>query len=235
MGVCWFSSTLSVTRRSLPVCSVAICSSTGATMRHGPHHSAQKSTSTGVSPLVSCSKLASVMCSSCPTLGRPSLGCESRQSGPASHCNTATRQHIPYLCTGAGGVAWGAARRFRILVEPLRAEVAELADALRSGRSGSTPVGVRVPASAPKARLPDGRGRAASEGGVRDGRVELPAHGSPAALGVARRRGGVADHPVAAVDLRGLHGPQIRELVLEAISSGPNRGSCGYQDRVSGR
>src|SRR5207248_6581614 len=35
-----------------------------------------------------------------------------------------------------------------------RAEVAELADALRSGRSGSTPVGVRVPASAPVARRP---------------------------------------------------------------------------------
>src|SRR5262245_4872781 len=34
-----------------------------------------------------------------------------------------------------------------------RAEVAELADALRSGRSGSTPVGVRVPASAPSIGL----------------------------------------------------------------------------------
>src|SRR5215212_8502354 len=35
------------------------------------------------------------------------------------------------------------------------AEVAELADALRSGRSGSTPVGVRIPASAPHSKHTD--------------------------------------------------------------------------------
>ena len=73
IGVCWFSSTFSLTILILPLCSTAICSSAGATMRHGPHHSAQKSTSTGVSPLISVSKTASVICVSCPTVGRTSL------------------------------------------------------------------------------------------------------------------------------------------------------------------
>src|SRR4051812_29421618 len=38
---------LSLTTLSLSACSPAISSRTGATWRHGPHHSAQKSTSTG--------------------------------------------------------------------------------------------------------------------------------------------------------------------------------------------
>ena len=38
------SSTLSFQIRILPLFSAAIWSRTGATMRHGPHHSAQKST-----------------------------------------------------------------------------------------------------------------------------------------------------------------------------------------------
>src|SRR5689334_16943947 len=46
---------------SLSLCSAAISSSTGATILHGPHHSAQKSTSTGLSlPSTSAAKLASV-------------------------------------------------------------------------------------------------------------------------------------------------------------------------------
>src|SRR3954451_10673077 len=46
---------------SLSACSAAISSSTGATILHGPHHSAQKSTSTGLSlPSTSLAKLASV-------------------------------------------------------------------------------------------------------------------------------------------------------------------------------
>ena len=61
IGVFWFSSTFSLTILSVPVFSVAICSRTGATMRHGPHHSAQKSTRTGVSPRISESNAASVM------------------------------------------------------------------------------------------------------------------------------------------------------------------------------
>jgi hypothetical protein len=38
---------------------------------------------------------------------------------------------------------------FIITLHNTRAEVVELVDALRSGRSGSNPVGVRVPPSAP--------------------------------------------------------------------------------------
>jgi hypothetical protein len=37
----------------------------------------------------------------------------------------------------------------RLIATPFHAEVAELVDALGSGSSGRTPVGVRVPASAP--------------------------------------------------------------------------------------
>src|SRR4051812_29644990 len=40
---------LSLTTWSLSPCSPAISSSTGATILHGPHHSAQKSTRTGLS------------------------------------------------------------------------------------------------------------------------------------------------------------------------------------------
>src|ERR1700739_1017388 len=40
---------LSLTTFSSPARSLAISSTTGATIRHGPHHGAQKSTSTGFS------------------------------------------------------------------------------------------------------------------------------------------------------------------------------------------
>src|SRR5690606_35017432 len=42
-------------------CSAAISSRIGAIMRHGPHHSAQKSTRTGLSELIISSNSASVM------------------------------------------------------------------------------------------------------------------------------------------------------------------------------
>src|SRR6202035_5044867 len=42
-----FSSTLSLTILTLPLSDLEISSSAGAIMRHGPHHSAQKSTTTG--------------------------------------------------------------------------------------------------------------------------------------------------------------------------------------------
>src|SRR3954454_10030210 len=52
-------------------CSAAISSSTGATILHGPHHSAQKSTSTGLSlPSTSAAKLASVTVTVLPAIGR---------------------------------------------------------------------------------------------------------------------------------------------------------------------
>ena len=56
-----FSSTLSLAIFTLPCISVAISSSAGAIIRQGPHHSAQKSTTTGSLELMtSASKLASV-------------------------------------------------------------------------------------------------------------------------------------------------------------------------------
>src|SRR4051812_36438097 len=48
-AVSWLSSTLSLTIFSASPRSPAICSRIGATMRHGPHQGAQKSTRTGVS------------------------------------------------------------------------------------------------------------------------------------------------------------------------------------------
>src|SRR5919109_4552883 len=48
MAISGFSSTLSLAMVTLPWCSSAISSSTGETILQGPHHSAQKSTSTGV-------------------------------------------------------------------------------------------------------------------------------------------------------------------------------------------
>src|SRR3954453_8051802 len=52
---------LSLTTSSLSLCSPAISSRTGATILHGPHHSAQKSTSTGLSLCsTSLAKVASV-------------------------------------------------------------------------------------------------------------------------------------------------------------------------------
>src|SRR5919204_5136097 len=48
MATLGFSSTFSFAIVSLPWCSAAISSSTGEIILHGPHHSAQKSTSTGV-------------------------------------------------------------------------------------------------------------------------------------------------------------------------------------------
>src|SRR5215218_2823821 len=61
MATSGFSSTLSLAMVSLPLCSSAISSSSGLIILHGPHHSAQKSTSTGVLDLsTSLSNVASV-------------------------------------------------------------------------------------------------------------------------------------------------------------------------------
>src|SRR4051795_1636710 len=55
---------------SLSACSAAISSRTGATILHGPHHSAQKSTRTGLSlPRTSVAKLASVTVLVLPAMG----------------------------------------------------------------------------------------------------------------------------------------------------------------------
>src|SRR3954470_22041022 len=56
---------------SLSPCSAAISSSTGATILHGPHPSAQKSTRTGLSlPRTSLAKLSSVTFTVLPAMGR---------------------------------------------------------------------------------------------------------------------------------------------------------------------
>src|SRR5208283_2236929 len=56
-----FSSTLSLAMVTLPCISVAISSSAGPIILQGPHHSAQKSTTTGpLDPTTSDLKLASV-------------------------------------------------------------------------------------------------------------------------------------------------------------------------------
>ena len=57
-----FSSTLTLAILIRPACSFAISSNTGASILHGPHHSAQKSTSTGcVDWRTSLSKLVSLI------------------------------------------------------------------------------------------------------------------------------------------------------------------------------
>jgi hypothetical protein len=65
------SSTLSLATESLPACSVAISSRMGAIILHGPHHSAQKSTTTAspAAPIVS-SNVASVRVLILPAMGR---------------------------------------------------------------------------------------------------------------------------------------------------------------------
>src|ERR1700675_2497402 len=67
-AVCGFSSMSSLTMRR-SVRSAAISSRTGATTRQGPHHGAQKSTSTGPSASSpSASKLLSVICVRVPSI-----------------------------------------------------------------------------------------------------------------------------------------------------------------------
>src|SRR6478735_6405903 len=53
-GVTGFSSTFILRKVILSPCVVAISSRIGATCLHGPHHSAQKSTRTGLSDLRTC-------------------------------------------------------------------------------------------------------------------------------------------------------------------------------------
>jgi hypothetical protein len=61
IAVCWFTSMSNLPMVSLPSNSLAISFSTGAIILQGPHHSAQKSTKTGVSDSTTiCSNVASV-------------------------------------------------------------------------------------------------------------------------------------------------------------------------------
>src|SRR5262249_55290933 len=57
----WASSVLTLTTLTLPAKSLATLSIVGVSIRHGPHHTAQKSTRTGLSDLVtSCSQFSPV-------------------------------------------------------------------------------------------------------------------------------------------------------------------------------
>src|SRR3954454_12526481 len=69
-GVTGFSSTFIFKKVIWSPCLLAISSRIGATCLRGPHHSAQKSTRTGLSDLRTCaSNSASVTDSMCPTMG----------------------------------------------------------------------------------------------------------------------------------------------------------------------
>ena len=70
-GVCGFSSMLILATLMRSWYSLAISSRIGAIILHGPHHSAQKSSSTGLSDFrTSCEKVASVVCTMCGLLTR---------------------------------------------------------------------------------------------------------------------------------------------------------------------
>src|SRR5690348_602331 len=68
-----FLSTLTLATLALPICSEAISSSTGPSILHGPHHSAQKSTTTGcvefktsASKFDSLTSMVGIICNSVP-------------------------------------------------------------------------------------------------------------------------------------------------------------------------
>src|SRR3954453_13805219 len=94
-GVCGFSSILTFATVTRPSISAANSSRNGATILHGPHHSAQKSTSTGslarsttVSKLLSLTAVGFIpnpLSNALPTLGEPQnqrqVGCPIRPGG----------------------------------------------------------------------------------------------------------------------------------------------------------
>src|SRR3954454_4537776 len=118
---------------SLSRCSAAISSSTGATILHGPHHSAQKSTSTGLSlPRTSLAKLASVTVTVLPAmevllldgycwedrasalvegLGQPALGVDRRGGTGARRGDRLAVDVVDDVTAGEDAVDVGARRR----------------------------------------------------------------------------------------------------------------------------
>src|SRR6478672_8381449 len=100
-GTTGFSSTFIFTNVILSPCSAASSSRMGATWRHGPHHSAQKSTRTGLSDLSTVdSKSASVTAArfatgdpSCWT--QPQTGCETGAPGGVTEVNTIAPTDVP--------------------------------------------------------------------------------------------------------------------------------------------
>src|ERR671910_2696386 len=81
MAVCGFASTSSLRTSTTPAYLAASFSISGATMRHGPHHSAQKSTITGFSLWsTSASNVASVTSGTLDDIRIPFL-CVRRSAG----------------------------------------------------------------------------------------------------------------------------------------------------------
>src|SRR5437763_15647958 len=87
---------LSLAIVSLSPCSAAISSSTGATILHGPHHSAQKSTSTGLSlPSTSLAKVASVTVLVLPAMVFSSLSFGGGVSGMGNGIDGLSMPRVP--------------------------------------------------------------------------------------------------------------------------------------------
>src|SRR3954468_16806461 len=94
---------LSLAMVSFSPCSAAISSSTGATILHGPHHSAQKSTSTGLAlPSTSLAKLASVTVLVLPAMSL-SLLMLPLEGGleKLAECPVRTTAGVGWLCPGS--------------------------------------------------------------------------------------------------------------------------------------
>src|SRR3954469_26006626 len=91
---------------SLSPCSAAISSRTGATILHGPHHSAQKSTSTGLSlPSTSSAKLASVTVLVLLAMGRSPQSFVARNwalQGQPARCLVYAQMRRPACGVGQG-------------------------------------------------------------------------------------------------------------------------------------
>src|SRR6476620_5546788 len=93
-GTTGFSSTFILTKVILSPCSAASSSRMGATWRHGPHHSAQKSTRTGLSDLSTVdSKSASV------TAARFATGVPSCWTQPAGAVRRAAPEGVTEVNT----------------------------------------------------------------------------------------------------------------------------------------
>src|SRR6476469_705659 len=100
---------LSFAMVSLSPCSAAISSRTGATILQGPHHSAQKSTSTGLSlPSTSVAKLVSVTVTVLPAMGRSPLSgllcaCRDQPAGWSMYARSALVEGLGEPALGVDG------------------------------------------------------------------------------------------------------------------------------------
>ena len=68
--ICGFASVSTFARSTLPSRACAACSSAGVSCRHGPHHAAQKSTTTGTS----CERRTTFCSNSCSVTSITAIG-----------------------------------------------------------------------------------------------------------------------------------------------------------------